>query len=406
MDKREKNGERMKDDSLFGVNSTQIKGHALLLEDGTLFEGHLYAHGSGPKGSKADAFGYGEVVFNTAMAGYQEVLTDPSYTEQVVVMTYPHQGNYGINPTDNESLGGPKLSGFVVHELCESPSNFESEMSLPDYLKKYEVPTLTGVDTRALTLKLRSSGVLRGFILNREQAEKLALSSSLRAQYFSSAPSFEGRDLIREISTKKPYWFNEKGQAMVVAIDYGVKLNLLRELSQRDLRVMVVPATMPASEILALNPAGVFLSNGPGDPAAAGYAIETIRQLLGKRPLFGVCMGHQLLGLALGGRTFKMKFGHRGVNQPVLNLKEGKVEISSHNHGFAVDAASLPKSVKVTHENLNDQVCEGLEDQAQNCFSVQYHPESAPGPHDSSYLFDRFASDLHRNSTPRSAPLS
>lgn len=354
----------------------------LLLEDGTEFQGRAF-------GKRRT--GFGEVIFNTAMAGYQEVLTDPSYTEQLVVMTYPHQGNYGLNAEDNESVGGPKVAGFIVHEHSQIPSNHTSQMSLPDYLEKFGVPGLSGVDTRLLTLHLRSKGAMRGLILSLEERKKLGTDLP---KIFARYPSFLGRDLMKEVTTKAPFWFSAKGGKTIVAVDFGVKLNLLRELANRDTKVVVVPATSTYDEIMAYNPDGIFLSNGPGDPAEATYAIATVKQLLGKKPVFGVCMGHQILGLALGGKTFKMKFGHRGVNQPVLHVQGKNVEISSHNHGFAVDPDSLPSGVTVSHRNLNDGTCEGLECTGKNAFSVQYHPESAPGPHDSSYLFDQFVSRL------------
>lgn len=354
----------------------------LWLEDGTEFHGWAF-------GKRRT--GFGEVIFNTAMAGYQEVLTDTSYWEQLVVMTYPHQGNYGINEIDDESVGGPKVAGFIVAEQVVRPSNHTSRQSLSEYLEKHGIPGLSGIDTRALTLHLRSKGAMRGLILSFDERQKLGNDA---AKVFAKYPSFLGRDLIREVTTKKAYWFSETGKKTVVAVDFGVKLNLLREIAGRDAKVVVVPATSTAEEILSYKPDGVFLSNGPGDPAEATYAIKAVRELLGKKPVFGVCMGHQILGLALGGKTFKMKFGHRGVNQPVLNKNGRNVEISSHNHGFAVDPKSLPSEVSVTHENLNDGTCEGLECKTKNAFSVQYHPESAPGPHDSSYLFDQFVSRL------------
>ncbi len=350
----------------------------LLLEDGSEFEGTRFG---------ALTKGFGEVIFNTAMAGYQEVLTDPSYTEQIVVMTYPHQGNYGINEIDNESMGGAKVAGFIVAENVTKPWNFTSVSSLEKYLEKCGVPAISGVDTRALTLLVRSKGAMRGLILSSE--ERKALGKDIKA-IFAKYPTYAGRDLILEVTTKKPYWFSEKGKKTVVALDYGVKLNLLRELASRDAKVVVLPANATSEEVLSYNPDGVFLSNGPGDPSLASYAVKTVKELLGKKPIFGVCMGHQVLGTALGGKTFKMKFGHRGVNQPVFNLDDQRVEISSHNHGFAVDPASLPKNARVTHTNLNDKCCEGLECKELNAFSVQYHPESAPGPHDSDYLFDKF----------------
>lgn len=354
----------------------------LLLEDGTEFAGWAF-------GKRAT--GFGEVIFNTAMTGYQEVLTDPSYWQQLVVMTYPHQGNYGINDEDNESLGGPKVGGFIVHEHVPNHSNYTAKHALCDYLEKHGIAGLSGVDTRTLTLHIRSKGAMRGLVLS--NAERQKLGNDVKA-IFSKYPSFSGRDLILEVTTKKPYWYAETGAKTIVALDFGVKTNLLRELANRGAKVVVLPATATAKEVMSYNPDGVFLSNGPGDPSEATYAVKTVVELLGKKPVFGVCMGHQILGLALGGKTFKMKFGHRGVNQPVLNVTTKSVEISSHNHGFAVDPTSLPKSVKVTHENLNDGTCEGLECLEKNAFSVQYHPESAPGPHDSDYLFDRFVKML------------
>ncbi|MEW6058302.1 MAG: glutamine-hydrolyzing carbamoyl-phosphate synthase small subunit [Bdellovibrionota bacterium] len=357
-----------------------LKPHdsVLWLEDGTEFTGWAFGK---------QTQGFGEVIFNTAMTGYQEVLSDPSYWQQLVVMTYPHQGNYGLNDQDEESRGGAKVAGFIVHEQVKRPSNFTSKQSLHDYLEKHGVPGLSGVDTRKLTLHIRSKGAMRGLILSFEQKRALGHDAS---KVFKKYPSFLGRDLIKEITTKQPYWFSEAGSKTVVVLDFGVKLNLLRELAAREAKVVVLPAASSVEDILKYKPDGVFLSNGPGDPAEATYAIDSVRALLGKKPVFGVCMGHQILGLALGGKTFKMKFGHRGVNQPVLNIATKAVEISSHNHGFAVDPDSLPQEVTITHRNLNDGTCEGLECKSQKAFSVQYHPESAPGPHDSAYLFDRF----------------
>ncbi len=350
----------------------------LLCEDGTEFWG--YRFGSTKKG-------FGEVIFNTAMCGYQEVLTDTSYHQQIVAMTYPHQGNYGLNSDDDESVGGPKVSGFIVVEDTLKPSNFTSKLSLQTYLEKYDIPALFGIDTRKLTLHLRSKGAMRGLILSKKERQEIGKDIE---KTFSRYPSFLGRDLIREVTTKKPYWYSKEGTKIVVALDFGIKTNLLRELKNRGCRIAVLPATATTIEIEEYKPDGIFLSNGPGDPATAIYAIQTVQNLLGKKPIFGVCMGHQIMALALGGKTYKMKFGHRGVNQPVFNLDKKTVEISSHNHGFAVDADSLPKSVRMTHINLNDKTCEGLECVEKKAFSVQYHPESAPGPHDSEYLFDRF----------------
>lgn len=364
------------------IRTLEPPDSVLWLEDGTEFPGWAFG-GTGT--------GFGEVVFNTAMAGYQEVLTDPSYWQQLVVMTYPHQGNYGINDGDDESEGGPKVAGFIVREEIASPSNHASRRSLREYLAEHGVPGLAGVDTRALTLHLRSKGAMRGLILTMAERRKLG---SDPAKVFAGYPEFPGRDLMKEVTTREPYWFSKAGGKTVVAVDFGVKRSLLRELAGRGVKVVVVPAMSTAEEILAYRPDGIFLSNGPGDPSTATYAIESVRKLLGRKPVFGVCMGHQILGLALGGATFKMKFGHRGVNQPVLNVASRAVEISSHNHGFAVDPDSLPAGVTVTHRNLNDGTCEGLECAAKDAFSVQYHPESAPGPHDSGYLFDRFVARL------------
>lgn len=368
----------------------------LLLEDGTEFPGFWFGARQSlkqPDEGSSSLFGFGEVIFNTAMCGYQEVLTDPSYWQQLVVMTYPHQGNYGIHKDDSESKGGPKVAGFIIRDEAISPSSSAAVSSLRDYLSQNNIPAISGIDTRALTLHIRDKGAMRGLLLTKVERTKMGRAFDI----FKGYPSFVGRDLICEVTTKEPYQFEDtkikatvKSTKKVVAFDFGVKLNLLREIAKRGAQVLVVPANTTAEQVLAETPDGIFLSNGPGDPAAAQYAIDTVKKLLGKKPIFGVCMGHQILGLALGARTFKMKFGHRGVNQPVLDLSSRKVEISSHNHGFAVDASSLPSNVKLTHRNLNDEVCEGLECSELKAFSVQYHPESAPGPHDSDHLFDRF----------------
>jgi carbamoyl-phosphate synthase small subunit len=336
--------------------------------------------------------GFGEVVFNTSMTGYQEILTDPSYYGEIICMTCPHIGNTGINPEDMES-SKVWTAGFVVHELPRFPSNWRSTMSLDSYLKERGIPGIYGVDTRALTRHLRNYGVVKGVILplaERAEAEKL----------LAELPSFEGRDMIREVSTPKAYDWNASSKApkefKVVALDYGIKWNLLRSLEEAGCKIKVLPADAKASEVLAEKPHGVFLSNGPGDPAAAPYAVETVKGLLGKVPLFGVCMGHQILGLAVGGKTYKLKFGHRGGNQPVLDKATGHVEISSHNHGYSVDGGSLPEYVTVGHHNLNDKTCEGLDIPSKHAFSVQYHPEASPGPHDSMELFNRFAESMRR----------
>ncbi|HTL12089.1 MAG TPA: glutamine-hydrolyzing carbamoyl-phosphate synthase small subunit [Bdellovibrionota bacterium] len=343
--------------------------------------------------------GYGEVVFNTCMTGYQEVLTDPSYYGQMVVMTVPHIGNTGVNKEDVES-GRPWASGFVVHANCFHASNWRSQSELHSYLLQAGIPGIQGVDTRALTVALRSQGVVRGLILPASEASR---ADGLLALL----PSFEGRDLLKEVTTPEAYPWRGDGDTYkapkrpagvrryrVVAVDYGVKWNLLRSLAARGCDLEVVPAQTTADEILKRKPDGVFLSNGPGDPAAATYAVEAVRGVLGKVPVFGVCMGHQILSLALGGKTYKLKFGHHGGNQPVLDKRTGKVEISSQNHGYAVDPRSLPQDVEVTHVNLNDRTVEGLAAPHKRAFSVQYHPEASPGPQDSDYLFDEFITQM------------
>lgn len=360
--------------------------HKLVLENGAEFPG--YGFGAVPSKNLTSAPEPHEVVFNTSMVGYQEVITDPSYHRQMVVMTYPHQGNYGLNSTDVESRDGrPQLAGLIVRDFTVRPSNFSSEIDLDQYLNQHHIPALFGVDTRQLTIELRTAGVMRGVITEiTTDARSLAWKAS-------------SINHMAEVSTKKPYWYARTGHApLVVVLDFGVKTNLLRELQKRGVDILVLPYTSSAEAILAEKPSGVFLSNGPGDPAMATSVVAQIRLLLGKVPIFGVCMGHQLLGMALGGKTYKMKFGHRGINQPVQNLKTGAVEISSHNHGYAVDAAGWDSSmVALTHINLNDRTCEGISAERLSAFSVQYHPESAPGPHDSGYLFDDFIKLIHTN---------
>ncbi len=342
--------------------------------------------------------GYGEVVFNTSLTGYQEILTDPSYYGQMICMTCPHIGNTGINPEDMESAR-VWTAGFIVHELPRSPSNWRSTGTLDGFLKERGIPGLYGVDTRALTRHLRNTGVVRGLIL--PMSEKNQAQALLK-----ELPSFEGRDLIQEVSAPKPYdWTSEskdlkrkteKPEFEVVVLDYGVKWNLLRCLEEVGCRVRVVSAKASVQEILLRKPSGVFLSNGPGDPSAAPYAVATVKELIGRVPIFGVCMGHQILALALGGKTYKLKFGHRGGNQPVYDKAAGRVEISSHNHGYSVDFQSLPEGVSVAHHNLNDKTVEGLDFPSKYAFSVQYHPEASPGPHDSISLFERFAEMMRR----------
>jgi carbamoyl-phosphate synthase small subunit len=359
----------------------------LLLEDETCFRGC----GFGAEGKKC-----GEVVFNTAMSGYQEIVTDPSYHEQIVTMTYPLIGNYGTNVLDVES-NKPYLSGFVVKENCNFPSNWRNGSSLDDYLKKHNIPALEDIDTRKLVMLLRQTGAMKGIICTDGTSIK-NLKDEL-AQY----PGLVDRDIVKNVCTKKSYMWgkgveNEFGRTIkpqakynVIAFDYGIKQNILRLLVSHGCKVTVVPAQTTAEEVLKQKPDGVFLSNGPGDPSPISYAIETIRKLLGRVPIFGICLGHQLLGLAVGGKSFKLKFGHHGANHPVKNLITEKIEITSQNHGFCIDPNSLmDKDTQITHINLNDNTLEGFRCKNIPAFAVQYHPEASPGPHDSSYLFKTF----------------
>jgi len=358
----------------------------LALADGTVFEGTSFG-ASGEAG--------GEVVFNTSMSGYQEILTDPSYHGQLVTMTYPEIGNVGVNPEDVEA-GRPFVQGFIVKEYWERPSNWRAQSSLGQYLQDHGIPGIQGIDTRALVRHIRTHGaqeaVISGVDLN-----PTSLVAKARAW-----PSLVGRDLVRDVTCRAPYDWHEStwelgkgyGRARatgpyVVAYDFGIKRNILRNLVNTGCRVRVVPASTPAAGVLALKPDGVFLSNGPGDPDVGPYA-KIVRDLIGRTPIFGICLGHQILGLALGGRTYKLKFGHHGGNQPVMDLSTGKVEITAQNHGFAVDVDSLSGIAKLTHVNLNDQTVEGLAHAELPVFSVQYHPEASPGPHDANYLFERF----------------
>jgi carbamoyl-phosphate synthase small subunit len=355
----------------------------LLLEDGTLFEGTAM-------GAEGETFG--EAVFNTSMTGYQEILTDPSYAGQLVTMTYPHIGNYGLNQEDKESRR-PFVNGFIVREEARMFSNYRAASTLGNMLRRHEIVGIQDIDTRALTKHIRTAGAMRA-VISSVDLDAVSLGKKL-----AKFPSIVGLDLVKGVTIEAAYGWpgSEDGELSVVLVDYGAKFNIARELVARGCRVTVVPASTTAEEILKLNPHGVMLSNGPGDPAAVTYAIETIRGLLGRVPLFGICLGHQLLGLALGGATFKLKFGHRGANHPVMDLRTRKVEITSQNHGFAVDAESFPgksaygdTAVEITHLNLNDQTVEGIRCADIPAFSVQYHPEAAPGPHDSKYLFDEF----------------
>jgi carbamoyl-phosphate synthase small subunit len=361
----------------------------LLLEDGRRFDGE-------PIGAPLTSLG--EVVFNTSMTGYQEVLTDPSYAGQIVVMTYPLIGNYGVNEADAES-DGVQVAGFVVRELSRHYSNWRGERSLNDYLASEGIAGLTSVDTRALTVHLRSAGAMRAAIATADAAEADVLEK-IRAH-----PRMEGLDLTCGVSTDKAYETAAVGpeQFHVLAYDFGIKRNSLRLLAERGCRITTLPATTPAGEILERSADGFFLSNGPGDPDAVGEALEAIRGLAGRNvPVFGICLGHQLTARAFGGRTFKLLYGHRAGNHPVRRMSDGAVEITAQNHGFAVrrgeaDAVDDAPALRVTHVNLNDQTMEGLEHRELPVFSVQYHPEAAPGPHDSRYLFDRFVESMRRN---------
>ncbi|MBI1871235.1 MAG: glutamine-hydrolyzing carbamoyl-phosphate synthase small subunit [Chlamydiae bacterium] len=347
----------------------------LVLEDGTAFEGSSF----GSTGEKT-----AEVVFNTSMTGYQEILTDPSYKGQMVAMTYPLIGNYGVNEEDVESKS-PQVEAFIIRELCRIPSNWRSTQGLGDYLKKHGIIGIENIDTRALTRILRMRGAMMG-IISTKNFDKKKLFEKLK-----SVPGMTGQDLVKVVTTPKSYSYNEKGQYKVVAVDFGIKTNILRCLESVGCQIQVVSATASSEEILSHKPDGLFLSNGPGDPAAVTYGIGTVRKLLGKLPVFGICLGHQILGLAYGGKTYKLKFGHRGANQPVMDLISRKVAITSQNHGFAVDMGTLnPEEVELTHINLNDKTVEGMRHKKFPIFSVQYHPEASPGPHDSLYLFESF----------------
>jgi len=365
----------------------------LALADGTVYTGLAFGH-EGESG--------GEIVFNTGMTGYQEVLTDPSYRGQIVTMTYPEIGNTGINPDDVESTR-PWVDGFVVREAWKLPSNWRHVESLDGYLRRYHVCGISEIDTRALTRRLRDGGSQMGVISAIDLDEKRLVRKA------RDLPAIVGRDLVREVTSDRVVrwetgdWDLAKGYLpaasyrsrfakipKVVAFDFGIKQNILRMMVSHGLDVTVVPAETTAEQVLARKPDGVFLSNGPGDPEGVPYAVRTVRELLGKTPMFGICLGHQIMGLALGGATFKLKFGHHGLNQPVMDLATGKVEITSQNHNFSVDAGSLGDKARITHVNLNDRTVEGLSVPSLRCFSVQYHPEASPGPHDARYLFARF----------------
>ena len=348
----------------------------LLLEDGRIFIGKSFG---------AEGETVGEVCFNTGMTGYQEILTDPSYCRQIVTMTAPHIGNYGVNPDDIES-DKIQVAGFVVKESTNIPSNWRSTQCIDNYLKEQNIVGIQGVDTRALTRHIRDQGAMNG-IISTADIDLDSLKKRL-----TKTPNMSGLDLAKEVTTAKSYGWNKGSETKfkVAAIDYGIKHNILRQLESHGCDVTIFPAQTTADKILDFNPDGIFLSNGPGDPAAVSYGIEAVKKLLGKKPIFGICLGHQILALALGAKTFKLKFGHRGINHPVKNLENGAVEITSQNHGFAVDIDTLPQNVIPTHVNLNDNTLEGLRYKDIPAFSVQYHPESSPGPHDSRYLFKQF----------------
>jgi carbamoyl-phosphate synthase small subunit len=363
----------------------------LALEDGRIFRGR----GFGASGER-----FGEVVFNTSLSGYQEILTDPSYSGQIVILTYPHIGNYGTNQLDGESTR-PYAEGLVVRELSGLASNWRSEQEVSGFLASHGIPIISHIDTRALVLHLRRHGAMRGVISTVDtDAQELVAKAQ-------AAPSMVGLDLASKVTVSSPYHWTEASTDIiagkipvlpeprfhVVAYDYGIKQNILRRLVDVGCRVTVVPAMTTAAEVMDLKPDGVFLSNGPGDPEPVEYAAQAVRDLMGRVPIFGICLGHQIIGLALGGKTYKLKFGHHGGNHPILNLETRKVEITAQNHGFAVDPDSLKASeVILTHKNLNDDTLEGLRHRTMPLFSVQYHPEASPGPHDSAYLFDRFVS--------------
>jgi carbamoyl-phosphate synthase small subunit len=374
----------------------------LALADGTVYRGQAFG---------ASAVGVGEVCFNTSMTGYQEIVTDPSYAGQIVAMTYTQIGNVGVNPEDEESER-PHLQGFVVKELFRQPSNWRARETLDDYLERFGVPGLMGIDTRALVRRIRDGGAQMG-VLSTDAAQQDEVELTERAR---AAPDLDGRDLVAEVTCREPYrwtegcWDGVDGQMprtprpspsyRVVAYDFGIKRNILRRLVEQGFEVTVVPATTSAQQALALEPDAIFLSNGPGDPAAVRGVRDAVRTLAQSKPLFGICLGHQILGLALGGRTRKLKFGHHGGNQPGQDVASGKVAICAENHGYAVDAASLEEAgepVEVTHVNLNDGTVEGLAHARRPLFSVQYHPEASPGPHDAAYFFARFREMVARH---------
>ena len=348
----------------------------IALEDGTVFEGESFG---------ANGETYGELVFNTSMSGYQEILTDPSYKGQIVTMTYPLIGNYGVNAEDVESIG-PMVSGCVVRERSRIPSNWRSDQSLEDYMAQHNIMGVERVDTRSITKHIRDHGCMNAVISTVETSHAKLVKKAKKA------PSLNFTDTVQFVTSEKPWNWNEKGRWRVAALDCGVKYNILRELAARGCRVTVFPAHTSAKEILAHKPDGILLSNGPGDPRGVPHIVETVRGLMGRTPMFGICFGHQILGMAMGGEIYKLKFGHRGANHPVKDVRTGKVAITVQNHGYCVDLDSLDNSddVVVTHVNLNDNTVEGIYHKKLPIFSVQFHPEASPGPHDSKYLFDDF----------------
>ena len=351
----------------------------LALEDGAVFRGESF----GAAGETA-----GEVIFNTAMTGYQEILTDPSYKGQIVTMTYPLIGNYGVNAADAESPK-PQVEGFVIRALSPIASNWRGERTLEEWLRACGTVAIQGVDTRALTHLLREKGVLKGIL------STVDLDPARLVKKAKESPGLAGRDLVKEVTCGQIAAWPEKPSAPdplhVVAVDCGMKAHIARMLTRNGCQVTIAPATVTADQVLELKADGLFLSNGPGDPEGMPYLVSTVRRCIGKLPLFGICLGHQILGLALGGKTYKLKFGHHGANHPVLDVRTGKVEITSQNHGFSVDPASIPgNDTEITHLNLNDKTCEGIRHKKLPVFSVQYHPEASPGPHDARYLFERF----------------
>jgi len=352
------------------------KKASLILENGTVFSGTAFG---------AEGETIGEVCFNTGMTGYQEIITDPSYCGQIITMTYPHIGNYGINPEDIESVK-IQAAGLIVREENIVPSNFRSTESLGDYLRRQNVVGIQNIDTRMLTRIIRDEGAMNG-IISTTDFDEISLLKKVKI-----APSMNGQDLVKAVTCTKRYVW-ESPQTVnykIAAIDFGIKYSILRILESHGCSITIFPANTNADDLLNFDPDGVFLSNGPGDPAAVTYGIETVKKLLGKKPIFGICLGHQILALALGGSTYKLKFGHRGCNHPVKNLQNNIVEITSQNHGFSVDPESLPENIEITHTSLNDQTVEGMRCKDLSAFSVQYHPESSPGPHDSRYLFEEF----------------